>query len=47
LTVTLVLPEAFVAHCRADGVEPAAVLQGLVADLWPHARRATARAGRR
>jgi hypothetical protein len=33
LTITLVLPEAFVAHCRADSVEPATVLQGFVADL--------------
>jgi len=33
LTVTLVLPEAFVLLCRADSVEPATVLKGFVADL--------------
>ena len=32
-TVTLALPEEFIALCQRDGVAPALVLRGFIADL--------------
>ena len=31
--ITLELPPEFIAQCKADGIEPAVVLRGFIADL--------------